>query len=93
MQELNDRMKSEHVSGTSACGRVTVGVNCVGQVQSVDIEEGLDKSSSEQAVLEATNQAGATAKETYANAIREMAAEMNLEFPGVEGLLTSFTSH
>lgn len=93
MQELNERMKSEHVSGTSECGRVTVVVNCVGQVQSVDIEEGLDKPSSEQGVLEATNQAGATAKETYANAIRDMVSEMNLDFPGIEGLLTSFTNN
>lgn len=92
MQELNARMQSEHVSGTSSCSRVVVVVNCVGQVQSVTIEEkGLSVADTEQAVIEATNVAGATAKETYANAIREMVAEMDLDLPGVDGLLTSFT--
>jgi hypothetical protein len=45
----------------------------------------------EQAVLEASNQAGATAKQTYMDAIREMAAGMDLDIPGIDGLLTSFT--
>ncbi|MCO8122966.1 YbaB/EbfC family nucleoid-associated protein [Stieleria sp. TO1_6] len=92
MQELNVRMKSEHVSGTSSCGRVRVVVNCVGEVQTVSInDEGMDSNDTAQAVLEATNQASATAKQTYADSIREMVAGMNLDIPGIEGLLTSFT--
>ena len=92
MQDLNARMKDEHVSGSSSCGRVTVIVSCVGEVQSVTIlQEGLSKEEIESATLEASNQAGSSAKETYANAIRDMVAEMNLDMPGVEGLLTSFT--
>ncbi|MCA9140364.1 MAG: YbaB/EbfC family nucleoid-associated protein [Planctomycetales bacterium] len=92
MQELNSRMQSEHVSGVSICGRVTVVVNCVGQVQSVSIEEQIQTTTeTEQAVTEATNAAGATAKQTYANAIRDMVADMNLDIPGIDGLLTSFT--
>lgn len=94
MHEINARMKEEHVSGSSTCGRVTVIVSCVGQVQSVNIqEEGLASAEIGQAVLEASNEAGATAKQTYADAIREMIAEMNLDIPGVEGLLTSFTGN
>lgn len=94
MQELNTRMQSEHVSGVSSCGRVTVVVNCVGQVQTVKIgQDDLSQAETEQAVLEATNAAGATAKQTYANAIRDMVAEMNLDLPGIDGLLTSFTGN
>lgn len=92
MHEINARMKEEHVSGTSVCGRVTVIVSCVGQVQSIKIEvEGLTNVEMELAILEASNEAGATAKQTYADSIRAMIAEMNLDIPGVDGLLTSFT--
>ena len=94
MQELNTRMKSEHVTGSSSCGRVLVVVNCVGEVQSVTIiEVELEKAELEQAVTEATNQAGATAKQTYADSIRDMVSEMNLDMPGIDGLLTSFTGN
>ena len=96
MKELNARMEAEHVSGASSCGRVTVVVNCVGKVQSVSIsetgdEQVMETTVMEVAVLEATNIAGATAKQTYADAIRQMAADMNLDLPGMDGLLTSFT--
>ncbi len=94
MQELNDRMKAEHVSGKSSCGRVTVVVNCVGEVQSVSIsEETMTSTDTETAVFEATNRAGATAKQTYADAIRQMVADMNLDMPGVDKLLTSFAGN
>ena len=90
MEELNASMKEEHVTGTSSCGRVSVVVSCFGQVQSVKIEEGLSNAEIEQAVLEASNQAGTTAKLSYADAIRDMATDMNLDIPGIDGLLTSF---
>ena len=90
MQELNARMQTEHVRGDSSCGRVYVIVNCVGQVQLVKIvEQGLSDGEIEQAVVEATNAAGAAAKQTYAEAIREMVANMNLDIPGIDGILTS----
>ena len=77
MQELNRRMQDEHVSGQSVCGRVTVTVNCVGEVKSVTItEETLTVTETEQATVEATNSAGATAKQTYSDAIRDMVSEM-----------------
>lgn len=92
MEELNARMKAEHVSGSSSCSRVTVVVNCVGEVQSVTISaEEMSTADTERVVLEATNQAGATAKQAYADAIREAVADMNLDIPGIDGLLTSFT--
>ncbi|OYP33185.1 YbaB/EbfC family nucleoid-associated protein [Rhodopirellula sp. MGV] len=92
MQQLNQQMQSEHVTGTSTCERVTVTVNCVGEVQSVTItDETLTIVETEEATLHATNQAGAAAKQRYADAIRQMVADMNLDLPGIEGLLTSFT--
>lgn len=92
MQELNEQMQGEHVTGASSCGRVTVIVNCVGEVQSVNIVEEISSNTEiEEATKEATNRAGVTAKQTYADAIRQMASDMNLDFPGIDGLLTSFT--
>lgn len=92
MKELNERMQDEHVTGASSCGRVTVIVNCVGEVQSVNIvEEIVDRVEIEEATKDATNRAGASAKQTYADAIREMVSEMDLDIPGIDGLLTSFT--
>ncbi|MCC9601677.1 YbaB/EbfC family nucleoid-associated protein [Stieleria sp. JC731] len=92
MQQLNQQMQSEHVTGTSECGFVMVTVNCVGEVQSVSIvEENLSTGETEKATLDAANKAGTEAKQRYADAIRQMVADMNLDMPGVEGLLTSFT--
>ena len=92
VRDLNARMQDEHVSGKSSCGRVTVTVNCVGQVQSVAIsEENIPNAELEPAIVEATNQAGATAKQTYGQAIRDLVAEMNIDLPGVDGFLTSLT--
>ncbi|MEO1615013.1 MAG: YbaB/EbfC family nucleoid-associated protein [Planctomycetota bacterium] len=91
MQELNARMKDEHVSGMSSCGRVTVVVNCVGEVQSIKIAEGMEHAELEPAILEATNQAGATAKQTFADAVQQMVSDSGVDLPGVDGLLSSFT--
>ncbi|KAA1259102.1 hypothetical protein LF1_16300 [Rubripirellula obstinata] len=91
IEELNERMKSERVTGSSPCGRVSVTMNGAGQVESVQIEEGLQGSESEQAVMEATNEAGASAKELFASSIRDMTSEMDLNLPGMDGILSSLT--
>lgn len=91
IEELNERMKGEQVTGASACGRVSVTMNGAGQVQSVQIEEGLQAPESEQAVLEATNEAGAAAKSLFAAAISEMTSEMDLNLPGMDGIISSLT--
>ena len=66
-------------------------MNGAGQVQSVQIEEGLQSSESEVAVLEATNEAGTAAKTLFASAITEMTSEMDLNLPGMDGILASLT--
>lgn len=91
LKELNARMQQETVSATSGCSRVTVTMNGVGHVQSVQIAEGLQGEQLERAVLDATNAAGAAAKQMYADAIHEMAEEMNLNIPGLEGMLAHLT--
>jgi DNA-binding protein YbaB len=92
LQELNERLKSERVTASSGCGKVNVSMSGVGHVESVKIEDGeLTGHHLEQAILEATNAAGAAAKALYAEAIREMVHEMDLNVPGIDGLLTNLT--
>lgn len=91
LKELNERMKSEVVTATSGCGRVTVSMNGVGHVQSVKISGDLQGHPLEQAILEATNAAGAAAKALYAEAIQQMAADLDLNVPGLDGLITSLS--
>jgi DNA-binding YbaB/EbfC family protein len=91
IEELNERMKNERVTGQSNCARVTVTMNGAGQVQSVQIDEGLQGTEAEQSVMEATNEAGAAAKELFAGAISDMTAEMDLNLPGMDGILSSLT--
>ena len=91
LQELNERMKLETVTASSGCGKVVVSMNGVGHVGGVQIDDELSGHELEQAVLEATNAAGAAAKALYAEAIREMVSEMDLNVPGIDGLLTNLT--
>lgn len=94
MKELNAQMQEETVSATSACGNVTIVMTCVGKVESVTIEsDDLSKEDTAAAVLDATNQAGAAAKQRYADAIAQMASDMNLNVPGIEGMISSMTGN
>jgi len=91
MQELNERMKSESVSASSGCGTVKVSMNGVGRVEDVKIEGDLVGPDLEQAIQDATNAAGAAAKQLYAEAIRKMVSDMDLNLPGIDNVLTSLT--
>lgn len=91
LRSLNDRMKSEIVSATSGDGAVTVTMTGTGQLQSVAIADGLSGVELEQSILEATNAAGAAAKQLYADSVSQMASDMNLHVPGLDGVLTSLT--
>ncbi len=91
MNELNERMKGESVTVSSGCGRVTVMMNGVGHVEEVKIGDGLSGHELEQSVLEATNAASAAAKQLYAEAINEMVNDMNLNLPGIDGVLKTLT--
>ncbi len=45
----------------------------------------------EQAIQDATNAAGAAAKQLYAEAVSQLASDMDLNLPGVDSLLTNLT--
>ena len=91
MKELNERMKSETVSATSGCATVNVTMSGTGHVQSVKITGDLQGEALEHAIQDATNAAGAAAKQLYADSIREMVEEMDLKIPGLDKLLASLT--
>lgn len=100
MQALNEQMKSERVTASSSCGHVTVTMNGVGEVQSVDVDptvlggEGggaVPADTLGQAIQDATNSAGGEAKQLYAGAVSQLASDLDLNIPGIDGLLSSFT--
>ncbi len=91
MQQLNERMKRETVSGISSDSNVTVIMNGVGQVQSVQFREQKAIEVLEPSVLEATNAAGAAAKQLYADGISQMVSEMDINIPGIDGMLGHLT--
>jgi len=94
MKELNARMENEFVTATSACGGVTVTMSCTGKVQSVGVSEEKKQSDDlEQAITEACNAAGALAKQTYASSISQMAGEMDINLPGMDGLINSLAGN
>ena len=91
MKELNERMKSETVSASSGCGTVNVSMSGTGHVQSVKIDGDLSGHELEQAIQEATNAAGAAAKQLYAEAISQMVNDMDLNLPGLDNVLSHLT--
>ena len=84
-------MKNATVSATSSCGLVTIVMSGTGQVQSVEISPSLTGESLQQAIQETTNAAGSSAKKLYADAIRKLADELDLNLPGMDSMLTSLT--
>lgn len=94
MKELNAQMQDETVTASSPCGGVTVIMTCIGKLQSVNIaNQDLSGTELEQAILEACNAAGALAKQTYAQAISDMATEMDLNLPGMDGLINTLAGN
>lgn len=91
MQELNENLQQETVSATSSCSRVLVVMNGVGHVESIRLSPDLSGAELEQAIKEATNAAAAAAKQLYAESISQMASDMNLNMPGMEGMLATLT--
>jgi DNA-binding YbaB/EbfC family protein len=91
MNQLNDRMKQETVSASSGCGQVKITMTGTGHVQSVEITPSLTGHELEQSIQDATNAAGAAAKQLYAEAIRELANELDLNLPGIDSMLTTLT--
>ena len=91
LQELNERMKSERVSASSGCGTVHISMNGVGHVEEVKIEGDLTGDDLEHAIRDATNAAGAAAKQLYGEAMSQMARDMDLNLPGIDNILNNLT--
>ena len=100
MKELNEQMKSERVTARSTCGHVAVTMNGVGEVQSVVVDpvvmggdggQAVAPETLAQAIQDATNSAGTEAKQLYAGAVSQMASDLDLNLPGMDGLISSFT--
>ena len=89
--ELNERMKQETVNASSECGGVNITMTGTGQVNSIQIDPSLTGEALEQAIQHATNSAGAAAKQLYAEAIRQLASELELNVPGIDSMLTNLT--
>ncbi len=91
LNELNERMKQETVSASSGCGSVNVSMSGTGHVQSVKINGDLTGHDLERAIQDATNAAGAAAKQLYAESVSQMAEDLDLNLPGMDSLLTNLT--
>ena len=91
LKELNERMKQETVSASSGCGTVNVVMSGTGHVSSVKIDGELTGHELEQAIQEATNAAGAAAKQLYAESISQMVSDMDLNMPGLDKMITNLT--
>ncbi len=92
MKELNDQMKSESVGASSACGTVRVVMSGTGHVELVTISENdLSQEELATAVADATNAAGAAAKQLYAEAISRLVDEMDLKIPGLDSVISTLT--
>ncbi len=91
LNELNERMKQETVSASSGCGTVNVSMSGTGHVKEVKINGELKGAELEHAIQDATNAAGAAAKQLYAEAVSQMAADLELNLPGVDKMLTNLT--
>jgi hypothetical protein len=62
-----------------------------GHVQSVKLNGDLSGHELEQAIQDATNAAGAAARQLYAEAISQMVSDMDLNLPGLGDILSSLT--
>lgn len=91
LNELNERMRHETVSASSGCGSINVSMSGTGHVKSVKINGELTGQELEHAIQDATNAAGAAAKQLYAEAVSQLVNDMDLNLPGVDSLLTNLT--
>lgn len=92
MQQVAEEMRSERITASAGDGAVEVTINGIGEVQELRvITEARDHMHLEIWIIEATNTAGASAKQKYAAAITQVANDLNLNLPGLDSLLGSLT--
>lgn len=93
-QEVNSRLREKRVEGTAEGGLVHVEMNGVGELVRVTLAPSIVDASQtarlENLVTLAVNEASVKARQTYAAAMKELVAELNLPIPGIDKLLSQF---
>jgi DNA-binding protein YbaB len=92
MKRVTEEMRSEMITASAGDGAVEVTLNGIGEMQRIQIEESARQHAELHLwIVEATNLAGAAAKQQFAAAISQAADDLNLKLPGLESLLGSIT--
>lgn len=92
MEQVAMEMREQRITVTAGEGAVEVTINGIGEVQHLRvIAEARDHEHLEIWIIEATNTAGASAKQMYADAIAQVASDLNLNLPGLDSMLGSLT--
>jgi DNA-binding protein YbaB len=92
MQQVAEEMRNQRIAASAGDGAVEVIINGIGEMQEIRvITEARDHVHLEVWIIEATNTAGSTAKQLYAQAIQQAASDMNLNLPGLDSILGSLT--
>jgi len=92
MQQVAEEMRGQRITATAGDGAVEVIINGIGEMQEIRvITEAREHIHLEIWIIEATNLAGASAKQQYAQAIQRAAGELNLNLPGLDSILGSLT--
>ncbi len=93
MQEFNDQLRSQRVTGTAGGGLVTVEANGLGEILALKIDPMLmerhDREMIEDLAPAAVNQAKEKAQQLHAAAMKEMVSDMNM--PGLEDAISRFS--
>ena len=86
LPQIQEDLKNERVSGTSACGKVNVTLDGVGRMQSIKIDPQLDGAAQEDAIVDASNVAASRAKELLGQKVKDASTEMGIDLPGLDSL-------
>jgi DNA-binding YbaB/EbfC family protein len=95
MQEVQDKLKSQRVTGTAGAGMVSVEVNGLGEVLRVSIEPDLvakgDREMIEDLIPAAVNQAVTKSKQLHIEAME--ALTQGLDLPSLNDVLSQITGN
>ncbi len=94
MQEFNDQLRRQRITGTAGGGLVTVEANGLGEILTLKIDPMLmerhDREMIEDLVPAAVNQAKEKAQQLHAAAMKEVVSDMNM--PGLEDAISRFST-
>lgn len=92
MQQLAEEMRQRRITAEAGDGAVEVTINGMGEMQQLRVAEtAREHVQLEVWIIEATNAAGASAKQLYADEVARVASDLNLNLPGLDSILGSLT--